>query len=84
MAIRDEIDLMEMAQDASALLNITRIIDVPAESYYLLKPGELVLGMTFEKLTLPPDIAGSMEGRSRFARYGTDGACHCKLSAAGY
>lgn len=66
----NEIDLMEMAQDASTLLNITRIIDVPAESYYLLKPGELVLGMTLEKLTLPPNIAGSLEGRSRFARMG--------------
>ena len=66
----NEIDLIEMAQDAGTLLNITRIIDVPAESYYLLKPGELVLGMTLEKLTLPPNIAGSLEGRSRFARMG--------------
>ena len=66
----NEIDLIEMAQDAGTLLNITRIIDVPAESYYLLKPGELVLGMTLEKLTLPSNIAGSLEGRSRFARMG--------------
>ena len=66
----NEIDLIEMAQDASTLLNITRTIDVPAESYYLLKPGELVLGMTLEKLTLPQNIAGSLEGRSRFARMG--------------
>ena len=66
----NEIDLNDMAQDAHALLRITRIVPVPAESYYLLKPGELVLGMTVEKLTLAPNIAGSLEGRSRFARMG--------------
>jgi len=66
----NEIDLMEMAQDAHALMKITRVVDIPGGSYYLLKPGELVLGMTEEKLTLPADIAGSLEGRSRFARMG--------------
>jgi dCTP deaminase len=66
----NEIDLTDMAQDAHALMNITRIVNVPAETYYLLKPGELVLGMTVEKLTLAPNIAGSLEGRSRFARMG--------------
>jgi dCTP deaminase len=66
----NEIDLMEMARDSTILMDITRIVDIPAESYYLLKPGELVLGMTVEKLTLAPNIAGSLEGRSRFARMG--------------
>ncbi len=67
---RNEIDLIDMAHDAHTLLSITRIVPVPAGNYYLLKPGELVLGMTVEKLTLAPDIAGSLEGRSRFARMG--------------
>ena len=66
----NEIDLMDMAKDAHALMRITRLVSIPAESYYLLKPGELVLGMTAEKLTMAPDIAGSLEGRSRFARMG--------------
>jgi dCTP deaminase len=66
----NEIDLMEVARDAHSVLGITRIVEIPEESYYLLKPGELVLGMTSEKLTLPPNIAGSLEGRSRFARMG--------------
>ncbi len=66
----NEIDLLDMAQNAHALLNITRIVNIPSESYYLLKPGELVLGMTVEKLSLAPNIAGSLEGRSRFARMG--------------
>jgi dCTP deaminase len=66
----NEIDIMEMARDAHMLMNITRVVEIPAGNYYLLKPGELVLGMTVEKLTLPPAIAGSLEGRSRFARMG--------------
>src|SRR5512147_1645597 len=66
----NEIDLMDMARDAHSLMRITRVVNIPSERYYLLKPGELVLGMTVEKLTLAPNIAGSLEGRSRFARMG--------------
>ena len=36
----------------------------------LLMPGETVLAITLEKITLPPDICGWLEGRSRFARVG--------------
>ena len=36
----------------------------------ILKPSETVLGITKEKVTFPPDIAGRIEGRSRFARIG--------------
>ncbi|MEW6036381.1 MAG: dCTP deaminase [Candidatus Micrarchaeota archaeon] len=35
-----------------------------------LKPGELCLGKTVEKLTLPNDVMGKLEGRSRYARMG--------------
>lgn len=35
-----------------------------------LKPGELALGKTVEKITLPSDIMGKLEGRSRYARMG--------------
>lgn len=37
---------------------------------YVLEPGELVLGITKEYLNLPPDIAGWLNSRSRFARLG--------------
>lgn len=43
-------------------------IDIP--DGYLLKPGELVLGITRERLTLPGDICGWLNSRSRFARIG--------------
>jgi len=34
------------------------------------KPGETVLGITREKISLPENICGWLEGRSRFARLG--------------
>ncbi|MCD6576266.1 MAG: dCTP deaminase [Nanoarchaeota archaeon] len=36
----------------------------------LLNPGEIVLGITKEKLKLPEDMCGWLQGRSRFARLG--------------
>jgi dCTP deaminase len=36
----------------------------------LLGPQETVLGITLEKVTLPNDVCGWLEGRSRFARLG--------------
>ena len=35
-----------------------------------LEPGDLVLGKTLERITLPNNIAGHLEGRSRYARRG--------------
>jgi dCTP deaminase len=35
-----------------------------------LKPGELCLGKTLERLTLPKNVMGKLEGRSRYARMG--------------
>src|SRR4030042_1679976 len=47
---------------------LTNLIDI--SDGYLLKPGELVLGITREKLTLPEDLCGWLNSRSRFARIG--------------
>jgi dCTP deaminase len=66
----NEIDVAIVAKDANSITGITRIVDMLAAGYYLLKPGELVLGMTEETIKLPPDIAGHLQGRSRFARMG--------------
>ena len=35
-----------------------------------LKPGELALGKTVERITLPDNVCGHLEGRSRYARRG--------------
>ena len=46
----------------------TKIVDIGKG--YFLKPGELVLGITQERITLPGNICGWLNSRSRFARIG--------------
>ncbi len=40
------------------------------EEEITLKPGEMCLGITVEKIRLAPSIMGTLEGRSRYARMG--------------
>ena len=47
---------------------ITKTLDI--SKGYNLKPGELVLGITKEKVTFPENICGWLNSRSRFARVG--------------
>jgi dCTP deaminase len=51
--------------DYRTLATLTDITDG-----YLLAPGELVLGITKERITLPEDVCGWLNSRSRFARIG--------------
>lgn len=37
---------------------------------FLINPGQTILGITIEKITLPGNICAWIEGRSRFARLG--------------
>jgi dCTP deaminase len=43
-----------------------RRLDAP----YVLEPGCTIHGITRERIGLPPDLCGLLEGRSRFARLG--------------
>ena len=54
---------------ASDYRDMTYRLDLD-EAGYIIKPGELVLGMTLERITLPEDVAGWLSSRSRFARLG--------------
>jgi dCTP deaminase len=47
-----------------------KITTVIKSKSYRLKPGELIHGITVEKITLPENICGWIQGRSRFARLG--------------
>lgn len=47
-----------------------KVFDVRRVKAITLKPGELCLGKTVERITLPGDVMGRLEGRSRFARMG--------------
>src|SRR4029450_4277396 len=70
----DEIRVMEASGDDVAVTedadyrSITRLraLDRP----YVLRPGETILGITRERVRLPPDVAGWLEGRRRYARVG--------------
>jgi len=57
------IDLVESADYR------TYTTEIVAESFTL-APLQTILGMTLEKITLPGNICGWLEGRSRFARMG--------------
>lgn len=50
--------------------DITRAVHVKNGGFIVIKPGEMVLGITKEKITLADNISGRLEGRSRFARFG--------------
>jgi len=60
-------EVIDMTEDADyRLVTQVRTLDCP----YLLKPGETIHGITSERICLPGDICGWLEGRSRFARLG--------------
>ena len=42
----------------------------PLTKPYVLQPGETIHGITRERIRLPPDVGGWLEGRSRYARLG--------------
>jgi len=54
----------------SLFQDITRSVHVKDGASLTIKPGEMVLGITKEKITLADNISGRLEGRSRFARFG--------------
>ena len=58
IAIREEVDFRELTE--------VQRLDAP----YVLAPGSTIHGITRERIHLPPDLCGFLEGRSRFARLG--------------
>jgi dCTP deaminase len=54
--------------DDADFRTVTRVR--PLDPPYVLTPGETIHGITRERITLPGDIGGWLEGRSRFARLG--------------
>lgn len=42
------------------------------DNYITLKPGEFILGQTFEKFKIPPEFAGKINTRSSYARLGLE------------
>lgn len=60
-------EVIDIVEDADyRMVTQVRTLHKP----YLLKPGETIHGITRERIGLPGDIGGWLEGRSRFARLG--------------
>jgi len=49
-----------------------------------LRPGEMILGRTHEKIFIPEGYVGKINTRSSFARLGISTACNCDLINPGY
>ncbi|MFN8632749.1 MAG: dCTP deaminase [Chloroflexota bacterium] len=50
--------------------DVSEIVEVGDEDYFVVMPGETCHGLTRERITLPDDLCGWLQGRSRFARLG--------------
>ncbi|AGH81773.1 deoxycytidine triphosphate deaminase [Psychromonas sp. CNPT3] len=66
------IDLSGPKEDVNAALDkiMSDEIIIPADEAFYLHPGELALAVTLEKVTLPDNIVGWLDGRSSLARLG--------------
>jgi len=49
---------------------LTKLIEISKGESFVAQPGKFVLGVTLEKITLPDDIVGRVEGRSSLGRLG--------------
>ena len=52
------------------LSDLTTLIDANEDSPFILHPGEFVLGATLERVALPVDLVGRLEGKSSLGRLG--------------
>ena len=57
-----------VVEDRITIEDLTERLEI-SDSFTLM-PGETVLGITQERIKLPPNMCGWLEGRSRFARMG--------------
>lgn len=55
---------------AKELDDLTEVVRAPEGEPFMLHPGEFVLGSTLERVTLPGDIVGRLEGKSSLGRLG--------------
>jgi dCTP deaminase len=53
-----------------SLDNLTELVEIEEDKPFFLQPGEFVLASTLERITLPDDIVGRLEGKSSLGRIG--------------
>ena len=61
--------IIDVKQDTS---DLTELIEIPSGSDkpFILHPGEFVLGSTLERIGVPDDLVGRVEGKSSLGRLG--------------
>jgi dCTP deaminase len=57
-------------RDDSRFEDVTESVHVEEGGYIRIDPGEMILGITKERVSLSDSVSGRLEGRSRFARFG--------------
>ncbi len=67
---KKKIQVNESTYFSKEFQKLSNVVEVGKGGTLSLSPGELVLGVTREKIRLPGNICGRLEGRSRFARLG--------------
>jgi dCTP deaminase len=61
------VEVIDVALDQEEL---TELVQVPGDGALVLHPGEFVLGATAERVALPDDLVGRLEGKSSLGRLG--------------
>lgn len=57
-------------KDESNFEELTEVVHINDGNSIVISPGEMILGITKEVVTLAENISGRLEGRSRFGRFG--------------
>jgi dCTP deaminase len=50
--------------------DLTELVEIEEDNPFILHPGEFVLGSTLERIRLPDDIVGRLDGKSSLGRLG--------------
>ena len=61
--------VIDVKQD---MVDLTELVELPTDSdeAFMLHPGEFVLGSTLERIAVPDDLVGRVEGKSSLGRLG--------------
>src|SRR5512132_2590950 len=59
--------VIDVRQD---LTDLTRLVEIDEGDAFILRPGEFVLGSTYERVAVPDDLVARIEGKSSLGRLG--------------
>jgi len=57
-------------RDAATFRDIVRLVEIDEGQAFVVQPGEFVLGVTMEKISIADDLVARVEGRSSLGRLG--------------